>query len=213
MNSTHKPSWHPQTRKNMNESKLQFFTPEKLSGNAKVVLIGDSMVGRFPSSLLPSYIENIGVGSSTTQNWLYFLDNKLINFDKLNNTKLIIIMLGTNNIHEKKVTPELLKDALLEIINIIQDKLPDVKILFISILNRYDKSKTKNNISINENLLQEIKMTNELVANITNIDFLNLSEYIYEEQYYNEDKLHLNESGYKLFAEKLLVYINKYDIF
>lgn len=212
MNSNTKPSWHPKARKNMNESKLLFFTPEKISGNARVILIGDSMVGRFPPSLLPEYIENLGVGSSTTQNWLYFLDNDMIPFDKMTKTKLILIMLGTNNIHDKKVTPLLLKDALQEIISIIKQKLPDCKILYISILNRYDKSKTKNKISNNQYLLDEIKETNELVSKIDNIDFFNLSEYIYEEKYFLDDKLHLNEDGYMLFSKKLLEYLNKYNL-
>jgi hypothetical protein len=97
-----KSAWHPQARKNMNEAKLQFFTPEKITGNAKVILIGDSMVGRFPSKLQPDYIDNLGVGSSTTHNWLYFIDNNLVPFDRMTNTKLIVIMLGTNNIHDKK---------------------------------------------------------------------------------------------------------------
>jgi lysophospholipase L1-like esterase len=205
-----KPAWHPQARKNMNEAKLQFFTPEKISGNAKVILIGDSMVGRFPQSLLPENIENLGVGSSTTQNWLYFIDNNMVPFDKMVNTNLIVLMLGTNNIHDKKVTPDLLKDGLFEIISIIKSKLPNTKILFISILNRYDKTKTKNKISSNDILLEEIKFTNDLMKSNPDIEYFDLSQYIYEEKYFNEDKLHLNEDGYNLFAEKLIEHINKH---
>jgi hypothetical protein len=78
----------------------------------------------------------------------------------------------------KKVTPEVLKDGLYEIIKLIKQKLPETKILYISILNRYYKTKIKNKITTNDNLLEEIKETIELVSKIDNIDFFNLSEHI-----------------------------------
>jgi lysophospholipase L1-like esterase len=99
---------------------------------------------------------------------------------------------------------------LFEIISIIKSKLPNTKILFISILNRYDKTKTKNKISSNDILLEEIKFTNDLMKSNPDIEYFDLSQYIYEEKYFNEDKLHLNEDGYNLFAEKLIEHINKH---
>ncbi len=79
-------------------------------------------------------------------------------------------------------------------------------------LNRYDKTKAKNKISNNENLLEEIKVTNNLLSKFENIDFFNLSEYIYDLEYFDEDKLHLNEKGYQLFSEKLIEFLNKYEL-
>jgi hypothetical protein len=47
----------------------------------------------------------------------------MIPFEKIINSKIIVMILGTNNIHDKKVTPNLLKDALLELITTIQENL------------------------------------------------------------------------------------------
>jgi len=200
------PNWHPQSR---NDGKVNMLTLDSITGNGKILLTGDSMLGRFRSrqEYLPDYIENIAIGGSLTQHWFYFIDNNIIPFDKLKNYEVIVIMLGTNNIHEKKVTPHLLFEAISEIIKKFKENLNNIKIVYVSMLNRYDKTKTLNNVKSNQVLLDQISETNSMISKIENISYLDLSKIIYEKEYYEDDLLHLNDKGYKIFADILLEFL------
>ncbi len=69
-------NWHPQKRIPLSNRLKNKFHPENIKENGEVLLIGDSMLGRFLSTpstkLLPDTFHNVAIGGSRTQDLQIF---------------------------------------------------------------------------------------------------------------------------------------------
>lgn len=172
-----------------------------LSGNAPVLIIGDSMLARFQDYgtgrglLDPAIYENAAVGGTTTNHWIHLLQFTDI-FSNIGTYKLVILMLGTNNLSDFNVSADDIVDGLKSIVDTFKRKTGNTRIVFLPIQPRWDLERL--------NLAQDIDLVNEKMSNICAM----IPFKARDQSLFAEDMLHLNRRGYEEFAKTLNAYTN-----
>lgn len=114
----------------------------KLEGNVDVAFVGDSITARWRGNEnwtkhWGSYRAiNMGIGGDQTQHVLWRLKEGDLDGYK---AKLFVVMIGTNNMWGKQASPEHAAAGVKAILDMIQSKHPESKILLMSILPTGDK--------------------------------------------------------------------------
>lgn len=146
---------------------------------------------------------NFGIRGDRTQHILWRIDHGNLDFHASSAPNLVVLMIGTNNLTDGNAPDEVAKGVKC-IVEKIKEKLPKTKILILSLLPR--------NRSGEKSFKSKIYVTNSYLAHMENtkkgIYYLDISkEFLHENELskeYSEDGLHLNSSGYKVFANALL---------
>ena len=151
---------------------------------------------------------NLGYAGDRTENTIWMTgDSKLLdNIDP----KLVVVMIGTNNIGHKKAGVEATAAGIELIIKNIRTKLPNAKILLFGIFPRSASAKHTNRAKLKEINSIICKLGDNksvFYCDITD-KFLdkdgNLSKNIMP------DHLHPNDAGYEIWAQAIMPYVEKF---
>jgi len=166
-----------------------------VTGYGNVLLLGDSMLARFQPYgtgrhlLDPAIFQNVAIGGSTTNHWIWLLQQGKISLYEYNH---IVVMLGTNNVAKPEHTVQEIVTGLLLIMKLLLEMVPKAKIHFVPIFPRWDLQ--------NSNVMEQIAHINRHMATYCeNI----LDPFISGSSFFEKDQLHLNLRGYELFAQFL----------
>lgn len=111
-------------------------------GNVDLIMIGDSITHGWEGQEMwakyyaPRNAVNLGYSGDQTQQVLWRFDNGEI--DGIS-PKLAVIMIGTNNSNGDEYTAEQIADGIIAIIEKLQAKLPQTKVLLLGIFPRSEK--------------------------------------------------------------------------
>ena len=182
---------------------------EKGRETAEVLFIGDSITNEWETTgkaVAEDYfskfsIFNIGFSGDRTENVLWRIEQGEI--DGIS-PKLAVLMIGTNNTGHRQDPPECTARGVEMILEEFQERLPDMNVLLFGI---FPRGKTR---------LHDLRRLNDRVNNYLEamddgerIHYQNINSVFLDEngvlpETVMPDALHLNELGYKLWAEALL---------
>ncbi len=189
-------------------------------GEAQLVFLGDSITqgweGKGKTAWEKAYSKrqaaNFGIGGDRTEHVLWRLQNG--NFDGLK-PKLIVLMIGTNNTgHEGRpqkelngavyhCTAEQTADGVKAIVQTLQKRMPETKILLLSIFPRGEKPEDK--------MRHQNESTNAIIAKLgdgSKVHYLDISKTFLQSdgtltREVMPDLLHLSEQGYQMWADAI----------
>lgn len=177
-----------------------------------LLLIGSSIIKKWTNPPLinkKTIVINKGMPRYITKNLLEPIYLKEISLLKESNPKYIIIYIGSNDIRKYcninlDVDYNLLKKSINNIIlfiNILKKIFKKTTIILISIIKSplmYELNKIKNINYFNKKLYEYSNIEKNILYLDVNKDLDNVIKY------FNEDKLHLNKSGYKKMNEIII---------
>ena len=183
-------------------------TANARKGNARLAFIGDSITqgweGRgkkvWEEYYAPRTAINLGISGDRTEHVIWRLTHG--NLGKIK-PEVAVVMIGTNNTGHTMQDPAEVAEGVKEILNILQQRLPQTKVILHGIFPRGENSldeKRLNNIAINQRIRR--------FADGERVHFLEIGD-----QFLNADGtisrdimpdlLHLSEEGYSLWAQAL----------
>ncbi len=178
--------------------------------NADIIFLGDSITAGWNNEIMKSKFAKyktmqIGIGGDQTQNVLWRTENSTL--DQIN-PKLIILMIGTNNISAGYTVNQIAagNEAILKA---IEKKNPKTKILLLGIFPRGK--------AISEPLNDKIKKINALLAKMADekrVYYLDIGKELIEtdgtiSRKIFRDGLHLSKEGYVRWADAILPTVDK----
>jgi lysophospholipase L1-like esterase len=177
---------------------------KKMEGNIDIAFVGDSITARWRGSEnwqkhWGSYrAVNMGIGGDQTQNVLWRLKEGDLEGYK---AKLFVVMIGTNNMWSKDADPAHAAAGVKAVLDMIQSKQPQAKILLLSILPTGEKP----------NPGREKRMAvNGLISKFAggSVEYLDISgKYLEADGTISKevmhDFLHLAPKGYDIWAEAI----------
>lgn len=177
---------------------------KKMEGEIDVAFVGDSITARWRDSEnwkqhWDSYrAVNMGIGGDQTQHVLWRLQNGDLDGYK---AKLFVVMIGTNNMWSKEPDPAQAAAGVKAVIDLIQSKQPQAKILLMSILPTGEKP----------NPGREKRMAvNELISKFAggSVEYMDITAKYLEadgtiSKEVMHDFLHLAPKGYDIWAESI----------
>jgi beta-glucosidase len=194
-------------------------------GGIEIVLVGDSITHLWESDPLKNpkkiggkatykkyfgkyNVMNLGFSGDRTEHTLWMTsDSKLLdNIDP----KLVVVMIGTNNIGHRKAGVEATAAGIELIIKNIRTKLPNAKILLFGIFPRSARATHPNRAKLKEinNIICKLADNKSVFYCDITDKFLdkdgNLSKNIMP------DHLHPNEAGYEIWAQAIMPYVEKF---
>lgn len=176
---------------------------KKMDGKIDVALVGDSITARWGGESWTKHwgayrAVNMGIGGDQTQNVLWRLQNGQLDGYK---ARLFILMIGTNNLWDKKANPADVAAGIKAILDLIQSKQPQAKILLLSILPAGEKPNPgrEKRAAVNE-LIAKFAGSPVHYMDISN-KFLQPDGTISKEVMH--DFLHLGSKGYDIWAEAI----------
>lgn len=194
-------------------------------GGIEIVLIGDSITHMWESEPsrnkyklggIATYkkyfgkynVLNLGYSGDRTENTLWMTNgSKLLdNIDP----KLVVVMIGTNNIGHKKAGVEATAEGVKLVVKNIRTKLPNAKILLFGIFPRGAKP--------NHPYRAMLKDVNNIICKLADnktVFYLDITDKFLEKdgtlpKSVMPDFLHPNEKGYTIWAEAMMPYIHKF---
>jgi lysophospholipase L1-like esterase len=176
---------------------------KKMEGEVDVAFVGDSITARWRggeswNKHWGSYrAVNMGIGGDRTQNVLWRLQNGELDGYK---AKLFVVMIGTNNL-DRKTEPADVAAGIKAIIDLIQTKQPQSKILLLGIFPRGEKP--------NEGR-EKIAATNTLISKYQGgvVHYMDIGAKFLQpdgtiSSEVMKDFLHLGAKGYDIWAEAI----------
>ncbi len=206
---TDQPWWMPR-----HQSVLQ----RVAQGHVDLVMIGDSIIFGFSESgkamwdkyYAPRNTLNLGFSGDRTEYVLWRLKHGEIDGIA---PKLAVVLIGTNNSNGDEYTTEEIADGIKAIVCQIRTKLPETKVLMLSIFPRGDvaqRSAAKQTATFNDQWAKN-QQASELASKVADgkmIHYLDINEVFLNEkgELTNEimpDLLHPKEKGYSLWVEAM----------
>jgi lysophospholipase L1-like esterase len=177
---------------------------KKMDGKVDIGFVGDSITARWGNGEnwtkhWGSYrAVNMGIGGDQTQNVLWRLQNGQLDGYK---ARLYVLMIGTNNSFDKKIKPEDVAAGIKAILDLIQSKQPQARILLLSI---FPTGKDPNPGR------EKRSAVNELISKFAGgqVHYMDISAKFLEpdgtiSQSVMKDYLHLGSKGYDIWAEAI----------
>lgn len=187
-------------------------------GDVDLLMIGDSITHGWEKSgkaVWDKYYgsrnaANLGFGGDRTEHVLWRLQKGEI--DGIS-PKLAVLMIGTNNSNRDMYTAEQIADGITAIVGMLRAKLPDTKVLILSIFPRGNPEQRKDKASdatYNDQWAKNDKAS-ELASELADgkmVFFLNINKAFLDEngvltREIMPDLLHPQEKGYQLWAEAM----------
>ncbi len=185
----------------------------------KILFLGDSITQQWLSSknnkfaggleiwneiYKPVPSANFGIAGDCTEHLLWRITEgkQLEKF----NPKVVVIMIGTNNIHsKKKYKHEQISEGIRLIVDTVRKKLPKSKILLLGILPRFDGWRSakyfKSNINAINNAIAKCDDGKNIFFMDLSKNFLNPDGSIKKELF--RDGIHLTPEGYQVFSKAM----------
>ncbi len=176
-------------------------------GNVDLIFVGDSITHGWEKSgkeiwdkyYAPRNAVNMGFGGDRTQHVLWRFDHGEI--DGIS-PKLAVLMIGTNNSNKKDNTAEEIADGIKLICARMREKLPNTKILILSIFPRGEKPSPQRQKNATASKLASQIADNDMIY------YLNINEKFLQKdgtlsKKIMPDLLHPKEKGYKIWAEAI----------
>lgn len=194
---------------NFENKKSSLETKKSKDKKNPIIFTGDSIIYSWRTlqkDFEPLHVLNRGFPGITINDLTNTIDDLLLKF----NPKSIVIYAGSNEIRESTnhTAKEILEDFK-SITTRISEKSSGITIFYISILPSMAKSMWINRSDINKTnaLIKEFCSTHE------NLHFLDVESYfryssgLAKLKYYEKDRFHLNEKGYKLLSAVIIRYL------
>lgn len=178
------------------------------AGGLDLIFLGDSITQGWEGAGKPVWEKyfaplkagNFGFSGDRTEHVLWRLANgEIVGLEP----KIIVIMIGTNNIGHKSSNPEQTAQGVKAIVKVLQEKVTSAKILLLGIFPRDEKP--------NGEFRQQVAKATELFKDVADDKtvffkdighlFLNKEGVLTKE--IMPDFLHLSEEGYRLWAEAI----------
>ncbi len=185
------------------------------AGPVNVLFLGDSITECWGTRGLEIWNEvyepllgaNFGIGGDTTQNLLWRI-TKGGALEKIS-PRVIVLMIGTNNIGLHKDSPEEVAKGVREILSVLQKRFPKSELLLHSIFPRGKKS--------DDRMRQEVVKTNQILeayGELASVTWVPLWEPFLESdgtlpKSIMPDALHPNARGYRIWADVVTPEIQK----
>lgn len=171
------------------------------------VFLGDSITKQYNlSKYFKGYsVVNSGEDGNQTEHLLNDMEQRVYRY----NPSTVFLMIGTNDVKDKKST-EYIFENIKQLIEEIQINLPKTQIIIQSILpsqenwGKYDDNKKRK--KVNEMLSKEYKGTDIIYIDL--YDMLEDKETKKLKDEYTQDGLHLNDKAYKLITKELKEYMS-----
>ncbi len=208
----------PPLRVNEKDWKAKFESYNRMAqqGGMDILFIGDSITEFFQKKsgkevwdekIAPMNAANFGISGDGTQHVLWRLEHG--NMDGKLSPRLIVIMLGTNNPKYGITDPAMTAADIKEILGKLSRRFPDAHMLLYGIFPRGEE-KTDSYRTINEAVNGIISKYDSPKIHYVNINdrLMNADGSI--DKTVMPDYLHPGEQGYVIWADSLLVEINKY---
>jgi lysophospholipase L1-like esterase len=176
------------------------------TGGTQLVFIGDSITDGWRDDPQREFLEdyfgqyrpyNIGVGGDETQHVLWRVEHGEL--DGIT-PKVVVVMIGTNNIGNSKMSPEETAQGVTTLVTAIRHKLPNSKILLLGIFPRENRS--------DELLRVLVNRTNTMIARLDDgryVKYLDIGRNFLDADgglsgTIMPDYLHPNARGYEIWA-------------
>jgi len=176
---------------------------KKMEGKVDVGVIGDSITARWNGETWAKHwgayrAVNMGIGGDQTQNVLWRLQNGQLDGYK---ARMYVLMIGTNNMWDKKSDPDEVAEGIKAILDLIKAKQPEAKILLLGIFPTGEKPNPgrEKRAAVNA-LISKFAGGSVHYMDIGN-KFLDAEGNISKE--YMHDFLHLGSKGYDIWAEAI----------
>jgi beta-glucosidase len=174
-------------------------------GPSNIVFFGDSITNGWGGDGKAIWAEkyaplgaiNIGIGGDTTRNLLWRMDHGALDGAT---PKLVIVMIGVNNIFTGNGTPEEIAQGIDAVVKEVHAKVPDAKILLLSVL-------PNGNGGVNEKSKQIDALISKL--DVPNGKYLDLTDKFSTPDgkiitnLYRPDGTHLLAPGYQVWADAM----------
>jgi len=176
---------------------------KKMEGKIDIAFVGDSITARWKGESWKKHwgayrAVNMGIGGDRTQNVLWRLQNGELDGYK---GRLYVLLIGTNNLFDKKAEPADVAAGIKAIIELIEKKQPQAKILLLGIFPRGEKPNPGR---------EKITATNALISKYQggSIHYMDIGAKFLEpdgtiSQEVMKDFLHLGSKGYDIWAEAI----------
>ena len=174
------------------------------TGDVELVFLGDSIThGWEGNPVFKKYyadrkVLNLGNGWERTEHALWRLENGAADGYS---AKVIMVMLGTNNIGHGTATPAQTADGIRAVVELLRKKQPAAKILLLPVFPRGETPDDPMRLAVNE-----INENLSALADGENVFFMDISEKFLESdgtisREIMPDFLHPTEAGYEIWAE------------
>jgi lysophospholipase L1-like esterase len=176
-------------------------------GNVDLLFIGDSITRRWEDvgkKYWDKYYEprnavNMGFGGDLTQHVLWRLEHS--DFGNIS-PKLAVVLIGTNNSNGNDYTAEEIAEGITAVCRTLRSKLPKTKILLLGIFPRDRNPSTQRQKNAKASLLASRIADNEIIYYLDiSAAFLTKDGVLSEE--IASDYLHLEEEGYRIWADSI----------
>ncbi len=179
------------------------------SGGIDLVFLGDSITQGWEGGGKPAWDRdfaplrpgNFGFSGDRTEHVLWRLGNgEIVGL----NPKLIVIMLGTNNMGHGSSSPTQTVEGMKSILQILRTKVPDAKVLLLGIFPRGKESTDSLRLQV-----AEANAKYQLLADGNSIEFLDIGKHFVRidgtlRDRLMPDYLHLNQGGYEIWVKAIL---------
>jgi lysophospholipase L1-like esterase len=185
-------------------------------GDVNVLFLGDSITDgwRFDKGkaawekyFASMKAANFGIGGDRTEHVLWRLQNGEL--DGIH-PKVVVLMIGTNNVPGKGYSAEDIADGVKAIVKTIQEKSKDTKVLLLAVFPRDEKADTANRKKIAE-VNKVISKLDDGGKTVLYMDigqkFLQQDGTLTEEIMY--DRLHLTNRGYEIWGDAIADTVRK----
>jgi len=175
-------------------------------GDADLIFIGDSITQGWEGGgreIWEQYYAdrravNLGISGDRTQHVIWRLENG--NLEGIS-PKLAVVMIGTNNYEAN--TPEEIAAGITRIVEILRTRLPECKVLLLGIFPRMPEPGP-----VRDRLARANALAAEAVAKDPMVHYLDIGDRFLDQNgslppEIMPDFLHLNEKGYRIWAEAM----------
>lgn len=182
--------------------------------DAKIVFLGDSITqgwegagnAKWKEVFAPLGALNLGYGGDRTEHVLWRIDQGELDGLK---AKVLVLLIGTNNIGHGKTNPAQTTEGTKEILARIAQKLPETKVLLLGVFPR--------GASAGDPLRKGAAEITELYAELADgprVSFLNINDQLLQpdgtlSKDIMPDYLHLSPKGYAIWADAILPKVNE----
>jgi lysophospholipase L1-like esterase len=190
----------------LHESFLSEIVSKK--GDLPIIFYGDSLTERWKEAGVSVFeanygsmeVCNFGISGDRTQHLLWRLQNG--EADPILKTKVAVVLIGGNNRNDPGITPEKVYQGIKANVFTIREKMPKTTILLLGMIPALENVVAETLITIVNGKASTLHDGEYIhFFNMYNA-FLNANGTI-DWDLYNEDKIHLTEEGYKVWAKAM----------
>lgn len=186
-------------------------------GSLNIIFFGDSITEQWETSgarVWEKYfnvgrVANFGIGSDTTQNLLWRIQNNQ-GLEGLS-PEMVIVLIGTNNFGISKHRPDEVASGITAVVDALCRRFPKTHVLLLGILPR-----SSNPDTFVRGLIREVNQGVASLGDRPSVSYLDAESLFLtttghtREDLYAQDQLHLAEKGYEVLMNAMVPYFSRY---